>query len=165
MPGEVSRSYTGPMDESQRPKAITCDAIRRICEADGKSYAVLISVDRAAGNTLFTTWGRTPEDKAEAKATADHLSAELCPSPGGPDVVYESFVLDAATNKAKVERLEAERAMMLDALRSAKRWMNNAVEVGYVPRPQPGTLEHKTLADVDWTVACIETFDESLSAS
>jgi hypothetical protein len=64
--------------------------------------------------------------------------------------------------ESKVERLESERAMMLAALNGAKRWMVNAIEVGYVPKPQPGTPEHKALADVQWAVACVETFDEQM---
>lgn len=127
MPGEVSRSYEGPIDaiaaavpgmeaaireqfpdidaRHRPPRNVTCDAVRKICEADGKDYAVLISVDRKAGSTLFTTWGRTAEDKVDASDLSDHLSQKLCPSPRGLGEVYESFKLDAARNKAMVESL------------------------------------------------------------
>lgn len=87
-------------------RAITCDAVRTICEADGKSYAVLVAIDRAAGTTQFTTWGKTPEDKVEAKGLADYMASDLCPAdPAKPQKVYESFVLDAAQNKARAEAL------------------------------------------------------------
>lgn len=70
--------------------------------------------------------------------------------------------MSKALLEPKVERLESERAMMLAALNGAKRWMMNAIEVGYVPKPQPGTPEHKALADVQWAVTCVETFDEQM---
>lgn len=94
-------------------RAITCDAVRAICEADGKSYAVLVAIDRAAGTTQFTTWGMTPEDKVEAKGLADYMASDLCPvDPSKPQEVYESFVLDAAKNKAEAERLAGELARL-----------------------------------------------------
>jgi hypothetical protein len=93
-----------------KSRAITCDAVRAICEADGKDYAVLIARDRAAGTFQYTTWGKAPADKAEAAACAEWLSDRIDANPTAI-TTYESFVLDAAQVKAD---LEAARAVLSD---------------------------------------------------
>lgn len=144
MPGEISRSYGGPVDDVGLPQAVTCDAIRRICEQDKKSYAVLICVNRANNTTQFATWGKSPEDKCDASDLADQLSKGLCGSLE-PVEVYESFKLEAARNKARVEQLE-------DVLRRAKQFIMNGIEVGYIARPELGTTEHATMVAVQQAV-------------
>lgn len=107
MPGEVSRSYEGPTDAKRQPpqhNTINTSAIRAICLEGNKDYAILVAVDRGHGTTQFVTWGRSPEDKVEASELSDRLSAELC-GPQPPIIVYESYKLDAARNKAMVESL------------------------------------------------------------
>lgn len=91
---------------------MTCDAIRAICEADGKRYVVMIAVSQEG--TQFTTWGRTPEDKIEASAMAKWLGETICePTPA---VYYESFQIEAAQNKAKLEALRDAVTISLQQL-------------------------------------------------
>lgn len=90
------------------PKAITCDALRVMCETDGQRAAVMIAVSERG--TLFTTWGKSAEDKAYARDLSNHLSDYLeC----GPRLAtHEDFVLDAA-------KVKEERDAMLAAIRLA----------------------------------------------
>ncbi len=88
------------------PTAITVDALRALCEADGQRAAVMIAMSERG--TQFVTWGKSAEDKVYALGLSDLLSAYLdC----GPRLAtYEDFVLDAA-------RVKEERDSLLEALR------------------------------------------------
>jgi hypothetical protein len=113
MPGEVSRSYDGPGEPLAR--TLTTADVRGLVEDAGKSYAVVVAVDRAAGTTQFVTWGRTAEDKLDARAMREHFEQE-----GGydaPATVYEDFVRDAARVR---EKNEQARLVLIDAM-SAER--------------------------------------------
>ncbi len=86
--------------------------VRAMTEKAGASWCV--AVFAVPEGTQFVTWGRTPEDKCEASEVAEEISAALgC---GEKTRVYESFKLDAAKNKARVEELEDVLQKTLDSL-------------------------------------------------
>lgn len=90
----------------QTPNRITVADARALADKGEKAWVIIIAV--AGDGTQFTTWGRTPEDKVAASDLSEHLGEYLCGGPGRtPPVVHESFKLDAAKNKARVEELEA----------------------------------------------------------
>lgn len=92
-------------DQSNEPPRLTVDRLRALLESSGKGWGVLIA--GTPEDTQFVTWGRTPEQKVYASDLSERLSKELC-GDAPALVVYESFKLDAAKNKARVEQLEAE---------------------------------------------------------
>lgn len=83
---------------------ITVEDARRLADQGGKDCVVLMLWSFDGMGTQFVTWGRGPMDKVHASETAEKIGAELC----GPRLeTYEDFKLDAAKNKARVERLLA----------------------------------------------------------
>jgi hypothetical protein len=87
---------------------LTCDRVRDLVEAAGKRWAVVIagaSDDDGGTITQFTTWGLEPADKVFASDLSRYIADDLCPDQ--PSTVIEDFSLDAAKNKAEVERLRA----------------------------------------------------------
>lgn len=99
------------------PEPMTVAAVRLLAGAAGKDWAVVISGDDAG--TQYVTWGRAPEHKVLASDLAEDIAGWVdmggtaCLDPStGPVEVLESFKLDAARNKARVEELEAEVARL-----------------------------------------------------
>lgn len=82
-----------------QPK-LTVDHVRKLADATDKNWIIVISDNGDC--TQFVTWGRSPENKVYASHLSEYVGDVIC---GGPDVVYESFKLDAAKNKARVEAL------------------------------------------------------------
>ncbi len=88
---------------------VTVNDLRTLLLPAGKDWGVLIA--GTPEGTQFVTWGRSPENKCYASDLSEHLGKELCNDT--PFVVYESFKLDAAKNKARVEELEKDREWLL----------------------------------------------------
>lgn len=90
---------------------LTCEKVRQLADSAEKQWVIFI-----AGNpdktTQFVTWGKTPEDKVYASDLAEYIGEDLC---GPPIEIHESFKLDAARNKAKLEELN-EREKQVRAL-------------------------------------------------
>ncbi len=97
------------MNETASEPRVTVNALRSLILAAGKDWGVLIA--GTPEDTQFVTWGRTPENKCYASDLSEHLGKELCGDT--PFVVYESFKLDAAKNKARVEELEKNLPWLL----------------------------------------------------
>lgn len=86
----------------------TCDELWAICEPHGKDVAVLVAV--GPGRQIqFVTYGRRAEDKVEAHQIKEWIVREAFFGERPPGVVHESFILDAAVNK---ERLDAAVAAL-----------------------------------------------------
>lgn len=90
---------------------LTVNDLKELATKDEKDWVLVICGD--ANGTHYVTWGRWPEDKCHASAFSEDISAWIdsggCASmtpANKPAEVYESFRLDAAKNKARVEELE-----------------------------------------------------------
>lgn len=126
-------------EAGQQGPGLYVSDVERLCRDGAMSYAVVIAVDRAAGTTQFLTWGETAEDKLDARAMREHFEQA-----GGYDaeaVVHEDFVRDAAEVKRQAEHLAGLCLRSLRALR-------NAIEVGYLPRPELGSTEQKLIDEL-----------------
>lgn len=96
--------------EGRLTSNVTVDRVREFVERAGKDWALVITGDGAT--TQYTTWGRDPDHKVFAGDFAEEISAWInagwssCLDPAtGPATVMESYKLDAAKNKAALERL------------------------------------------------------------
>ncbi len=97
------------MSETASEPRVTVNALRTLILPAGKDWGILIA--GTPENTQFVTWGRTPENKVYASDLSEYIGKELCGDT--PFLVQESFKLDAAKNKARVEELEANLPWLL----------------------------------------------------
>ncbi len=92
------------------PGPLTPDYVRRVVEGLGVNWAVVIA-GRTDSRVQFTTWGRSARDKADASWHSQEAH-KACYD--GPPTVFESFVMDAARHKERVEQLESRLAGVTD---------------------------------------------------
>lgn len=91
---------------------LTVENVRQFALPTGADFVVLLAYFDKPGHTQYLTWGRDPEGKVAASDLSEEISAwinaggckSMLPS-GEPATVIESFKLDAAKNKAEVDRL------------------------------------------------------------
>lgn len=79
--------------------------LRAVCDAHGKDVLVLIALDRETNGMQLATWGRSAADKVEAHQIKEWIR-QSCQDGGPPKTreVHESFILDAALNRERLDR-------------------------------------------------------------
>lgn len=86
---------------------VTCEKLRDLCEPAGKDVAVLIALD-GAGRVQLVTFGRRAADKVEAHKIKEWVKAGARGGePAKALAVHESFILDAAVNRERLDRCVA----------------------------------------------------------
>jgi hypothetical protein len=96
-------------------RIVTCDDLARVAERDPrKGVAVLVLLAHAPDEIQFVTYGRTAADKVEAHELKEWIKRQVFEGKAPePKAVHESFILDAAVNRERLDRcVKALRAVL-----------------------------------------------------
>lgn len=98
---------------------VTCADLAQLIEPHPDRAAVLIVLrdveGKPGGEIQFVTYGRTAQNKVEAHQLKEWIAREVFDGTKPPAVVHESFILDAAVNKEKLDRAVAILRRLADS--------------------------------------------------
>jgi hypothetical protein len=87
---------------------VTCEALANLIADTPDRVAVLMILrdveGKPGGSIQFVTAGKTAADKVEAHQLRDWIKDEVFDGKAPEPTVHESFILDAARNKERLER-------------------------------------------------------------
>lgn len=88
---------------------VTCERLAALLDLSGSRAGVLMLLNGSpdATSIQFVTYGRGATDKVEAHNLKEWIKEDVLQGESPPTTVHESFILDAAKNKERVDVLLA----------------------------------------------------------
>ena len=124
---------------------VTCDDLKQLMDGrDGRFIVAMIVIGQeGSGTTQFTTYGKTADDKIEAKKWADWMSDQVFEGDKPEETVIEPYVRDAAEVKQQRDELLAAIQRLRKAIQD---------EIGVNPEYPEIEVDH-AVAEADRAIA------------